>query len=130
MRGEMEYLNVVLEQDSEAIVVAFDLCSSSDVVEKLIARGELRRYTKLLGEIKHHLADAQRKVAFVLDKFTGDGWLLLFPTKDNKGNPIDGRLILQFMHDFSVWFKRAFRELVGNYLDMQPSTTGVTFGID
>lgn len=126
----MKYLDVILGQDCEAIVVAFDMCSSSDIIEKLIARGELRRYTKLLEKIKHHLADAQQNAPFVLYKFTGDGWILLFPIKDNDGCPIDGRVVLQFMRNFSVWFKRAFRELVAKYLDMPPSTTGVTFGVD
>jgi hypothetical protein len=126
----MDYLDITLKQNSKAIVVAFDICSSSDIVEKLIARGELGRYVKLLEKIKHQLAGIQLNNPFVLYKFTGDGWILLFPIEDDEGHSIDGRVVLDFMHNLSVWFKRAFRELVAKYLDMPPSITGITFGVD
>ena len=126
----MQYLDVTLSQDHEAIVVAFDICSSTEVIESLIRRAELGRYTKLLEKIKHHLADAQRTLPFVLYKFTGDGWILLFPLSDNQGQRVDVRQVLTFMHDLSVWFKRAFQEFVGKHLDTPLSTTGIKFGVD
>jgi hypothetical protein len=78
----MEYRRVKIQGD--ALVVAFDMCSSSDILEELTLRGDLGRYDRLLASIKEHLANAQRDVLFDPYKFTGDGWILLFPA-DTKG---------------------------------------------
>ncbi len=73
----MEYRMVLI--DGDALVVVFDMCSSSDVLEELTLSGDLWRYDELLTSIKEYLANAQGKVLFDPYKFTGDGWILLFP---------------------------------------------------
>jgi hypothetical protein len=47
----------------EAVVVAFDICSSSDMLEELILRNDIGPYTYVIRELKHHLAEAQNSVA-------------------------------------------------------------------
>ncbi len=65
----MEYRMVLI--DGDALVVVFDMCSSSDVLEELTLSGDLWRYDELLTSIKEYLANAQGKVLFDPYKFTG-----------------------------------------------------------
>ena len=67
----MQYLRVQILGD--AVVVAFDMCSSSDIIEELTLNGDLKRFTQFLTTIKEYLADAQKKIIFDPYKFTGDG---------------------------------------------------------
>lgn len=118
----MEYLRVKITGD--ALVVAFDMCSSSDVLEELTLSGDLRRYDRLLTSIKEHLANAQREVLFDPYKFTGDGWILLFPG-DTKGE-----LVFTFLQRLCSFFKTEFNDRVLRHLATPPSLTGLTFGIE
>lgn len=108
----------------DAIVVAFDICSSSDIIEELALKGDMARFHTFLSKIKHYLADAQKTVLFDPYKFTGDGWILLFPPDT------DGQLLLTFLRDFSAYFKKTFRTVVLSYLDTPPPITGLTFGLE
>jgi len=81
-----------LRIDGDAIVVAFDMCSSSDIIEELTLKGDMARFRGFLTKIKRYLASAQNAVLFDPYKFTGDGWILLFPS-DTKGQSL-----LTFLH--------------------------------
>lgn len=120
----MLFKRVVFSDGQEAIVVAFDICSSSDVIEELTGRADINRYRRLIGQIKKHLAKAQKRILFDPYKFTGDGWILLFPAEG-----LNGKHFLRFMKDLSTFFKREFKKLV-KFLDTPPETTGITFGVD
>lgn len=118
----MKYSRVHIVGD--AIVVAFDMCSSSDIIEELTLKGDIPRFQGFLTSIKHYLAAEQNKVLFDLYKFTGDGWILLFPADT------DGKILLTFLRDLCSFFKKEFRKDVLRYLDTRPSTTGLTFGLE
>ena len=118
----MQYLRVPMRGDS--IVVALDMCSSSDVIEELTLRGDLKRLQNFLTTLKEYLASAQKRVVFDPYKFTGDGWILLFPA-DTKGNSL-----VAFLHDLCVFFRREFREQVKTHLATPPAITGLTFGLE
>jgi len=62
-----------------AVVVAFDICSSSDIIEELTLKGDMKRFQQFLTAIKRHLMEKQKTITFNTYKFTGDGWILLFP---------------------------------------------------
>src|SRR4030067_1192045 len=96
----MTYRRITI--DGDALVVAFDMCSSSDVLEELTLTGDLQRYDQLLTSLKEYLADAQGRVLFDPYKFTGDGWILLFPKDTN------GVLVFNFLRDFCHYFKKEF----------------------
>lgn len=55
------------------LVVAFDMCSSTSLIEELTLCGDLAPYDELVGGIKRHLAEAQKVVPFDPYKFNGDG---------------------------------------------------------
>jgi hypothetical protein len=118
----MEYRRVLIEGD--ALVVVFDMCSSSDVLEELTLSGDLRRYDELLTSVKKYLANAQGKVLFDPYKFTGDGWILLFPASTK------GELVFAFLQNLCRFFKKEFNDRVLRHLGTPPSLTGLTFGIE
>jgi hypothetical protein len=110
--------------NGDAIVVAFDICSSSDIIEELILKGDIERFIDFLVKLKKYLAEAQKKVPFDPYKFMGDGWILLFPLNT------DGKALLMFLHNLCAFFKKDFRRDVLSYLDTPPSTIGLTFGLE
>lgn len=118
----MDYLRI--RNLDEAIVVVFDICSSSDLIEELILRGDLRRFTKFISSIKEYLARAQKTTLFDPYKFTGDGWILLFPP-----NTV-GTALLVFLKDLCLFFQTQLRAQVLNHVGSAPSITGLTFGIE
>ena len=118
----MQYSRITFRGD--AIVVAFDICSSSDIIEELTLKGDMERFRSFLKKIKHYLADAQKIVLFDPYKFTGDGWILLFPPDT------DGQLLLTFLRNFAKYYKKTFRTVILKYLDTPPAITGINFGIE
>ena len=115
------------------MVVVFDICSSSILVEDLTIKKQLHRYVWLIGKIKERLAKLQmehKPPRFGFYKFTGDGWILLFPTRVIEGQVIPGDYALEVMRNLSVWFEPVFRAWADEHLDTQPAITGLTFGVD
>jgi hypothetical protein len=111
-----------VEIECNAIVVAFDICASSDIIEELILKGDVDRFCGFLLKLKTYLATAQKGVTFDPYKFIGDGWILLFPPDT------EGKALLAFLRDLCAFFKREFRDDVLRYLDTPPLNTGLTFG--
>jgi len=118
----MEFVRI--KKMNEAIVVAFDMCSSSDVLEGLTLKGETARLKSFIEKLKHYLANAQKDLPFDPYKFTGDGWILLFPVDT------DGPKLLSFLRDFAIYFRKAFKTDVLTFLDVRPDITGLTFGVE
>ena len=58
----VEYYRVRL--DDEVLVVAFDLCSSSMIMEQLLLGGDISCLTDLLTAMKRHLAAEQKHLLF------------------------------------------------------------------
>jgi class 3 adenylate cyclase len=118
----MQYRRVPIV--GEGLVVAFDMCSSSNILEELTLCGDLERYNQLLRSVKEYLARAQEAVLFDPYKFTGDGWILLFPQGTN------GERLFTFLRDFCSFFERRLAENVLRHLGTPPPLTGLTFGIE
>lgn len=118
----MEYMRVHISGD--AVVVAFDMCSSSDIIEELTLSGNLQRLEEFLTALKQYLASVQKNVVFDPYKFTGDGWILLFPAETN------GRVLVNFLQKLCTFFETEFRKQVLRQLATPPSITGLTFGVE
>lgn len=118
----MQYMRVQILGD--AIVVAFDMCSSSDIIEELTLSSNLQRLNEFLTALKQYLASAQKNVKFDPYKFTGDGWILLFPAET------DGKVLFKFLQDLCTFFRSEFRQQVLKHLATPPSITGLTFGVE
>jgi hypothetical protein len=118
----MKYRRVRIEGD--AVVVTFDICSSSNVIEELMLNGALDRYAQLLTSLKEYLAAAQNELLFDPYKFTGDGWILLFPSLT------DGDLLFTFLRDLCRFFRKEFEKEIVRHLATPPDITGLTFGVE
>ena len=55
----VDFAKLTLAQDQEAIVVVFDIRSSSILVSDLTLRNQLDHYVWLVGKMKEHLAKLQ-----------------------------------------------------------------------
>lgn len=118
----MDFKRILIS--GEALVVAFDMCSSSDMLEALILRGDTRPYTFVITKIKERLAELQNAVLFDPYKFTGDGWILLFPAKT------DGAALFRLLQDLSTYYRTASEAHLLPRLDTRPDIHGLTFGLD
>ena len=106
------------------IVVAFDMCSSTTILEQLILRREEKRLDFFWAEMMKYLEVQQAIRNFEIYKFMGDGWLLLFPSK-TKGDEL-----LEFLADFSKFFRKQLYTLILKHLDVRPDVTGLTVGLE
>lgn len=107
-----------------AVVVAFDMCSSSNIIEDLTLKGDVRRLKNFLGTLKQYLAKEQDNILFDPYKFTGDGWILLFPSDT------DGVALSDFLKGLCQFYAKEYRKELKPFLDHPPSVSGLTFGID
>lgn len=108
----------------ESLVVVFDMCSSSDIIEGLTLRGEVHRLKRFLTAVKRYLRHKAKGNRFSVYKFTGDGWILLFPAD------VDGAVLLSFLKGLCKFFQRELKRKVLRYLDAMPHVIGVTLGLE
>jgi hypothetical protein len=118
----IKYLRLHIKGD--AVVVAFDICSSSDIIEELTLKGDMQRLQNFLIEIKRYLMKEQETIPFDAYKFTGDGWILLFPANT------DGKALLTFLQNLCKYFQKKFRNDVLRFLDTPPTINGISFGVE
>lgn len=105
------------------VVVFFDICSSSSIIEDLKSTDNLCSMRDLLISLKEFLVGSQTHAGFKAYKFLGDGWILLFP------DDVSGDLLLRFLESLCKFFRHKFRS-VERRLQVKPSIIGLTFGID
>ena len=119
----MEYQRLAI--NGQAIIVAFDMCSSSKIIDDLTKRNNVQPLKAFLGELKQYLAREQKATAqFDPYKFTGDGWLLLFPANT------DGARLLRFLENLCLYFAVEFQRSLLPHLSHKPALVGITFGIE
>jgi len=111
------------------IVVVFDVCSSSQIMEDLLLSERFDNYELFLGCIKRWLFDQLERDVFKaqpfdLYKFTGDGWVLLFPSAT------DGTLLVSFMRGLCEAVDGELARHILPYLNTNPPELGVTIGVD
>ena len=111
------------------IVVAFDLCSSSQIMEDLLLSEKFDHYEAFLTCIKRWLMNwterhAPPKGRFELYKFTGDGWILLFP------DTIGGAALMGFMYSLCEMINAELDRHIIPSLSSVPSVLGATLGVE
>ena len=101
------------------------MCSSSNIIDDLWSTKETQPLTAFYGALERYLAKAAKiAVPFESYKFTGDGWLLLFPANT------DGARLLRFLEELCLFFAVEFRKSLLPHLTHKPSLVGITFGIE
>lgn len=110
---------------SDLVVVTFDMCSSSKLLEDLTRTNSLVAFDRLIRNLHLWLWSNAKKFNFVVYKFTGDGWILLFPA-----SRIDGNQLMGFLVRLSRQHNALRQKLVDGDLESIPPDVGLTFGIE
>jgi len=108
----------------EKIVVFFDICSSSTILEDLLQTDSMSRYRNLMISIKDFLLKRREEDGFIIYKFIGDGWVLLFPPN------VLGTVLVGCLSELSHHFSTVFNKTIGPVLQNRPKLVGLTFGVD
>ena len=113
----------------DKIVVVFDLCSSSQIIEDLLLSNRFDRYETFLTCVKRWLMNwteqhSQVNGHFELYKFTGDGWILLFPAT------IKGKALIHSMHSLCEMINAELDRHIVPSLSSQPRVLGATLGVE
>ena len=111
------------------IVLVLDLCSSSQIMEDLLLSEKFDRYEAFLTCVKRWLmnwteAHSPAKGRFELYKFTGDGWILLFP------DTIGGDALIRFMYSLCEMIDAELARHIIPSLSSVPAVLGATLGVE
>lgn len=108
----------------QKLVLVFDFCSSTSIVEDLLRSEKQDRWRDLLIDVKELLTRERQAHDFNIYKFVGDGWILLF---DIDFPPME---LFSFMKRLCEKFRIAFKRRVRPVLTTEIDNIGVTFGLD
>jgi len=106
------------------LVVFFDICSSTTILEDLKQTDNLACWRNFLIDLKDQLDKRGESLGMHPYKSQGDGWILLFPPSISRKSL--GDFIGWMSHHFDVTFDSLIRPL----LQGRPYPIGLTFGID
>lgn len=109
----------------DLVVVAFDMCSSSNVLEDLSRTQNLTEFDRLLKNLHLWLWSNAESSKYIVYKFTGDGWIVLFPA-----SAIDGNSLMRFLVKLSRQHKSLRERFIEKHLESMPKSTGLTFGVE
>ncbi len=108
----------------QKIVVVFDICSSSNIIEDLTLTDNLNRFREVLIILKQYLQKKATEIGFEVYKFTGDGWILLFPPG------VQGEVLMRFLTTLSRIYRDRYNRRILPLLETKPESAGLSFGID
>lgn len=114
-----------LDTTEDVLVVAFDMCSSSKLLEDLTRTKSLDQFDRLLKNLQVWLASNARTSGYKVYKFTGDGWILLFPAKG-----LTGAGLMSFLVKLCEKHRKFRQDFVDDHLESTPEAVGITIGID
>jgi hypothetical protein len=106
------------------IVVVFDICSSSNIIEDLTLTDNLEALQRLFRHLRIKLLAWSNRYKYIVYNFTGDGWVLLFPEE------IKGEDLLSFLILLSELYESLYKRHLEPLLEKEPNVTGLTFGIE
>jgi class 3 adenylate cyclase len=109
---------------SRKIVVVFDICSSTSILEDLLRTENHEKWTNFLIRLKEHLVELSKTTPFILYKFLGDGYILLFEEDYSSETLYDS------LRDLCIWFDKDYSKNIKRFLESPPKVSGITFGID
>ena len=106
------------------LVVAFDICSSTAILERLKQVDNLGVWRNFLIKLKDIVRGEGDRFNVELYNFTGDGWILLFP------RDIATNSVCHFLQRISISFHVLFKQSITRLIGTQVKPVGLTFGID
>jgi hypothetical protein len=106
----------------KTIVLAFDICASSIIVEDLARADNLTVVRDMFIKMRDWLRDEKDKFKVEICNFTGDGWILLFPTS------IEGASLVNFMLNLLLMYLKLMDDFVIKRMEHKPANIGISFG--
>lgn len=106
-------------------VVAFDICSSTIILEELLRTGNQDKWRNLIISLKETLVAEVEEKPFKIYKFVGDGWILLFDDDTYSASQLI-RLLKRINAEYLDLFHRRIRKV----LNVEIPIVGLTFGVD
>lgn len=106
------------------LVVAFDICSSTAILERLKQIDNRKVWRNLLINLKLALLREGSRYEMEFCNFTGDGWILLFPIDI----PTDA--VCRFTQAISIYFSAEYRRHIVPQIGSHINPIGLTFGVD
>jgi len=109
----------------ENIVLAFDICSSTSIIEDLHRTQTVYRYKELIYGIRNYLEKISSEYHFQIYKFLGDGYILIFEPNVS----IDR--VLSFTIGLTDECDKYLTEFIQNFLEDEVlPRKGITIGLD
>lgn len=108
----------------QRIVVVFDICFSTAILEDLTRSEKLHDWAKLLKDLSDFLEQERQELGFEVYKFIGDGWILFFDPALHQAS------LVPFLHRLSDAYLKAFKNRVRNKLTTRLEKNGLTFGLE
>ncbi len=106
------------------LVVVFDICSSTTILEDLKRTDNLSAWRNVLIHLKNYLLEHGAELDMNLYKFIGDGWVLLFPDDVSK------TALCDMLRELSASYESQFEDSIRPLLSQEPNPIGLMFGID
>ena len=103
-----------LPEIERRIVVTFDICSSTLIIEDLHKTENTIKWRNFLIWMKKYLRKKSEEYDFTIYKFTGDGWILLFDFDSL------GKELVNFLQGLCHQFKMRYRKKVEDFLETPP----------
>jgi len=112
------------EQKANKLVMAFDICSSTDILEDLHRTGNVKAWRDLLIKLKEFLLSNSNNYFYNVYNFTGDGWILLFEYD------INGAILEKFVSSLCNEYESIYDEKIEPILETTPDVIGIKIGMD
>jgi hypothetical protein len=115
-----------LFEKEQHLVVVFDMCSSSRIIDDLTINSALPGLNSFHRDLKIFLDKEAEIINFKVYKFMGDGWILLFPPE------IEGTKLSDFLKRLCKTFKQLFQHFLSSKLTREygKDALGITIGIE
>lgn len=108
----------------QKIVLVFDICSSTSILEDLLRSENEAKWRNLLISLKKFLRRESKSHGFDIYKFIGDGWILLFDPAFDANTLFD--LLIRLCQEYD----KLFRKRIKPVLSMDIKNIGITFALD
>src|SRR5437867_7442030 len=103
------------------LVLVFDVCSSTIVLEDLSRSQSVWRWRQLLADLLKYISNQPGVIVY---KFVGDGWFILMP------HDIKGDALISFCSDLISTLSNAYEANIKPVMENPLTSLGLTIGID
>ena len=109
---------------SPKLVLFFDLCSSTSILEDLLRSERQKRWRDLLIDLKEFLRKERNELHFKIYKFIGDGWVLLFDPD------CSADALFSFLKKLCKEYEALYKTKIKGVLASDVGNVGITFGLE